>query len=270
MDIAGQQHWEHGYKVHGASTAFDPHRLDVRSHWQRRYHDFFVRAFSGAPTHERTLVEIGCGGSSILPYLSREFGFQVSGIDYSPAGCELARANLQAEGISADVICADVFELPKTMLEQFDVVVSFGVAEHFDDTASCIRAFARLLKPGGMMITTVPNMAGLVGLLQRSTNRHVYEMHTRLDATQLCSAHARAGLKVRECGYLLFANLSAVNLERDDNGGRWSNVRKVLATALRGITGAIWSIESMLGSLPPNRFTSPYAVCVASKLNSLP
>ncbi|WP_437830178.1 methyltransferase domain-containing protein [Sorangium sp. So ce1153] len=36
-----------------------------------------------------------------------------------------------------------------------DAVVSPGVVEHFEDTAGCLRACARYLRPGGPIITEV-------------------------------------------------------------------------------------------------------------------
>jgi SAM-dependent methyltransferase len=61
---------------------------------------------------------------------------------------------LDAAGVPGEIVCADLFAPPPHLLAQFDVVVSFGVVEHFDDTAACVAACARLVKPGGLMVTT--------------------------------------------------------------------------------------------------------------------
>ncbi|MEI4878398.1 hypothetical protein, partial [Klebsiella pneumoniae] len=40
------------------------------------------------------VLEIGGGGSRVLPYLGLNFGFEVCGTDFSFSGCRLLRANL--------------------------------------------------------------------------------------------------------------------------------------------------------------------------------
>ncbi len=50
----------------------------------------------------------------------------------------------------------DVFD--RGLIErQFDVVVSFGFIEHFDDPEPAIRRHVELCKPGGVVFITVPN-----------------------------------------------------------------------------------------------------------------
>ena len=41
---------------------------------------------------------------------------------------------LSIEGVKGDIVCADFFSPPESMIEEFDVVISFGVLEHFEDT----------------------------------------------------------------------------------------------------------------------------------------
>lgn len=266
-DKAGQQYWERGYQsaASGADArGFDPHRGKARDFWKRTFHDYFSKAFAGLETSGRRLVEVGAGGSTILPYFGREFGFHVVGLDYAPAGCELVEQILTREGVAGEVVCADIFRPPAAEVGRADVVVSFGVVEHFSDPADCVRACAALLKPGGLMITTVPNMAGFVGFLQRTLDRDVYEKHVALNVERLRSAHERAGLTVVDTRYVLFAHLGVVNINETKPGlGR--QLRSAALALLKGTTGALWFLEQRLGALPANAFTSPYVFCLARK-----
>src|SRR5579862_6264886 len=86
-------------------------------------------ARTGGSKNCRTL-ELGGGGSRILPYLARKFGFRVFGSDFSPRGCRLLQANLRLVGIDGAVVCEDLFH--SSLAEQsFDVVYSSGLIEHF-------------------------------------------------------------------------------------------------------------------------------------------
>jgi len=163
----------------------------------------FLRLFEKSETSSMRLLEIGCAKSAWLPYFAKEFGFSVSGLDYSPIGCEMARKVLQANEIVAEVVCADLFSPPDNMLGVFDVVVSLGVVEHFEDTASCLKAVSSFLKPGGMLITSIPNMVGWIGSIQKAVNRPIYDIHQLIDPAMLKEAHELAGFDVLECKYFV-------------------------------------------------------------------
>ena len=105
----------------------------------------FLRLFANSETSSMRLLEIGCAKSAWLPYFAKEFSLSVCGLDYSPIGCQMSRKILQANGVVAEVFCADLFSPPDNMLGVFDVVVSLGVVEHFEDTASCLNAVSSFL-----------------------------------------------------------------------------------------------------------------------------
>jgi cyclopropane fatty-acyl-phospholipid synthase-like methyltransferase len=93
------------------------------------------------------------------------------------------------------VLCTNFFDVPPQLLERFDFVVSFGVAEHFRPTVDFVRCAARYLRAGGTMITTIPNLRGtLFGFLQRHLARSIYDKHVPLNLAQLVEAHQEAGL----------------------------------------------------------------------------
>jgi len=257
-DRAGSAYWNAQETNKVLRPAFDPGPKTVRNFGRRTLDAFLRRHLEALPNSSR-LIELGCGGSTMLPYFHKKFGFEVAGLDYSEQGCALATQICLQNGCKAQIVCADLFSAPPEMRQAFDVVVSFGLAEHFADTAGCIRAFSSYLRNGGMMITTVPNMAGLVGKLQKFADRHVFDTHVVLDAEGLCAAHADPSLTVLECGYLSFLNFGVVN------PGRASIAKRLVLTLSRGITGVCWAVESMVGSLRANKITSPYAYCVARK-----
>lgn len=265
QDKAGKAYWDQTYEAPSLPRVFDPHPRGVRNYAKRRFHAYFSRLFAHMATSQADLLEIGCGASTFLPYLGKEFGFNVSGIDYSEAGCDVASRTLAREGVHGNIICADAFHVPEDMFGHFDVVVSFGVAEHFSNTAACIAAFSKFLKPGGLIITFIPNLVGLIGLLERVLDRSVYEKHVLLDRKSLQAAHQDAGLLIQSCDYFLFANFGVANINEIPKGSvEWYAKRAVLKS-LEGLTGMIWFLETVLWPFPSNRITSPYVVCAAKK-----
>lgn len=222
----------------------------------RAWHDFFRATLADVPPGSR-LLEIGAARSRWLPYFAQHFGLQVTGLDYSEAGCDQARAILARSGRRGDVVCADLFAPPPHLLGRFDIVVSFGVVEHFPDTCGAIVAGARLLAAGGRMITTVPNMRGSIGSLQRLLDPKVYGIHVPLRPRDLKVAHDRAGLTVDRCGYVMPANWRVVVVHPGRRG------RRAIRCLLGAATKLIWAADRAGVTIPTNRMTSPYLACVA-------
>jgi SAM-dependent methyltransferase len=259
-DKAGQRYWEGAWSGAAVPVAVNPRIRGLNNYVNRRIHERLSSVFTGvAPAS--ALLEIGCGASAWLPYFAREFGFRVAGVDYSPEGCGLARAALRRAGVEADVVCTDFFTPPPGLLEAYDLVFSFGVAEHFTDTAGCLRSFLRFLKPGGLMVTIVPNMNGITGALQRLVDRTVYDIHVPLDRSALELAHRGAGLTEVRCEHLLAMNLNVVNAERR----RGTIFYRAFVRGRSWISKGVWVLESALAPLPPNPLTSPYLLCVGRK-----
>ena len=219
-----------------------PAPIDDQSPLYRGYADFLKKVLAG---RSGSLLEIGCACSGWLPYLAKR-GFGVSGIDYSPVGCQQARMMLDRERCGGDIYERDAFADNPDLVGRFDVVLSLGVVEHFSNTAEPIRAFSRYLKPQGMLISTCPNMTGLLGLSQKLLDRAIYELHVPLTAELLRDAHERVGLTVRHCNYIGSLDFHIINVR----GGGWRTVAHRVLMRLSRIgwklplhlePGPIWS-----------------------------
>ena len=259
---ADKAHWEQVWSDASIPPAADPEVGGIRNLFVRRMDGLFRQIFS-QPAKNKQLLELGCGSSVWLPYFAQRFGFGVSGIDYSPRGCRLAEEILEKEGVAGRVYHADFFNPPEELIERFDVVYSAGVAEHFDPTAPCIAAFAKYLKPGGLMITIVPNLAGAVGRMLKMFNPPLYDVHVPLKATDLRSAHEAAGLQVERCGY--FLSTGCVASTSGLKPGPTTAAKQYIIDALRRLAAVIWWVEDKTVRAPGTRLLSPFIVCVARK-----
>lgn len=96
------------------------------------------------------VLDVGCGEGYGLRELARS-GFRPLGVD--PAGEPLRRFRQGAR--VAEVIRSSAERLPLKN-ETFDGVVSVEVIEHMEDPASGLRSARRVLRPGGVLVTTTP------------------------------------------------------------------------------------------------------------------
>jgi 2-polyprenyl-3-methyl-5-hydroxy-6-metoxy-1,4-benzoquinol methylase len=259
-DRAGAEFWEDWWKRTPLPSPFDPYRPGLKNYVVRRFHHTFELLFEGYDTSSMELAEVGCAQSVYLPYFAKQFGFKVCGIDRSEMGCDRARAILEREGVKGEVYCGDFFSLPPHLTARFDVVVSFGVVEHFEPAAEAVRAMVRLLRPEGRMFTNIPNLTGILRC-QKLFDRDIYDAHVALTREGLASAHRDAGLEVESCDYFLPVSLNVFNLERwPRHFLYWLATRSFTA-----LSRAVWLVDENVFRLPQNRWTSPYISCVGRK-----
>jgi 2-polyprenyl-3-methyl-5-hydroxy-6-metoxy-1,4-benzoquinol methylase len=262
-DIAGEEFWEEWWKRTRLPLppALDPHRPGLKNYEVRRFHQAFQQLFKGYDASSTELVEIGCAQSVYLPYFAKNFGFKVAGIDRSETGCGRARKILEREGVKGEIYSADFFAVPPELIGRFDVVISFGVIEHFKQTAEALRAMAKLLKPGGRMFDDIPNLTGVLGRYQKLLDRVIYDAHVPMSREKLASAHQEAGLEIESCDYFMPICLEVINVERwPRNLLYWFTIRSHTA-----ISRAVWFVDDHVVRLPQNRWTSPFICCVSRK-----
>jgi SAM-dependent methyltransferase len=210
------------------------------------------------------IIELGCARSRWLPLFGRRYGVEPTGIDYSDIGCDAARRLLHDAGVKGEVRNRDFFDCPPDLEGVFDVTFSSGVVEHFRDTSGCLRAFARYLRPGGVMVTAIPNLRGAIGFVQRLVDRHVYELHVPLDADELAAAHSRADLIVGTTEYVMSTNFWVLNLAGTQSGTPTWVLKRLVLGALGRASNGIWRIEDRIKPWPTSRLLSPYVVTVAT------
>lgn len=264
QDIAGKSHWDAVWNDGEIPTAADPAHNGLGNLYIRRMDAFFGQIF-GTGARGRSMLELGCGGSIWLPYFARRFGMNVSGIDYSESGCAREDEILRRSVVEGRIVCGDFFSPPTELLNSFDYAYSGGVAEHFRPTEACIAAFAAFLKPGGTLITMVPNMTGLVGWLQKRLDKSVYDLHVPLTAEALVSAHEKAGLEILHCGYFLSSGFGIVNASSSAGSRTSSKLKQRFIKALGRMSVITWLVEDWSQKLPATKLFSPQVYCVARK-----
>ncbi len=108
------------------------------------------------------VIEIGAGMGTNAALMA-ERGAKVTVLDYSPKAIERAKQFFQGMGLPATFVLQDALALPEELLGQYEVSMSFGLAEHFlgPPRIRIIRAHLDLLRPGGLTFVSVPNKNNL-------------------------------------------------------------------------------------------------------------
>lgn len=270
QDKAGQEYWNQTWDDYPLPSAWDVDSKCLLNHVEREFFLWIARTLDslGKTGPDVHLVEVGCARSQALPVLAKRLGLSVAGIDYSPNGCEQTQVMMKREGVRGEVYCLDIFAVPDSLKGKFDVVVSFGLIEHFSNTNEIVSALAGLLKPGGVILTNIPNMRGTTGFVQKILNRGIYDIHVPLTPSQVESAHEAAGLCAIDADYFLSSNYGVVNLGDPNrrNPGWWA--KKISLAILARVSMVVWWVERKHGKLPVSQAFSPYVNCIAMRPRS--
>ncbi len=134
------------------------------------------------------VADLGCGCGRMLQLLSQQY--EAVGVDVSPLAVEFAKKrNVKVvEGRLPN----DVPLTPGT----FDAVLMLDVLEHLDDDVDSAAAAAKLLKPGGIFLLTVPAYQWLFG--PHDVAHHHRQRYTR---GQLELVLREAALEVKYSSY---------------------------------------------------------------------
>ena len=146
-------------------------------------------------------IEIGCGTGNYMVYINKEFGYWIDGLDYSD-NMAYVRANLLYNGIQdAELFNGDFFEFMPA--KKYDLVLSGGFAEHFDDYELVVRRHAEWAKPGGLVVIIVPNLTHIHRLLCGLFAPEVLRVHRFpiMRNNVMRETLEKAGLRVLHCEY---------------------------------------------------------------------
>lgn len=146
------------------------------------------------------LVDLGCGGGLLAPYLAGK-GYRHVGVD--PVGTSLAIA--AAHGVTA--LAGDAYRVPLAD-RCCDVVAAGELLEHVAEPDRVLAEAARLLRPGGLLVgdtinrTAVARLA-LVRIGERVPGlvpRGIHDPDLFVPPRRVIAAGARYGLRVEVRG----------------------------------------------------------------------
>lgn len=98
-------------------------------------------------------LEVGCGSARLSCLLAGR-GFRTVGVDTSRAALQGARQNYRHTGLPGSFVLGSGFALPFSH-GSFDLVMSTGLLEHYDDPSALVEEMVRVLRPGGLFYSDI-------------------------------------------------------------------------------------------------------------------
>lgn len=139
--------------------------MAINSYYKRLYEDFIVEEYSRKAAQiilnlikseikeKDNVLEAGCGNGEFASILKKIFSVDITGMEISESGIKKAKSR------GVNVIRADLQNKFPFKNEEFDVIFSGQVIEHLYNPDFFLDECFRVLKKGGKLILTTPNLA---------------------------------------------------------------------------------------------------------------
>ena len=244
MDFIKQEKWDSVY----SNITFSKPRFNDQ-----------IRIFlqNYIPLRNGTCFEIGCYPGTYLSVLG-EMGFQLNGIDLTPNTDTKLVEWLKSFDFNIGKIERNDF-LKCTNNIKYDLVVSFGFIEHFKDYGKIILKQSEMIKKGGFIVLTTPNLnRPFLYYLHKLFNPKTLKIHNicAMEPEKWKKIIENEGFEILFCGHFGYFNFWIENESR----GKFKRM-------LLSIFVKILPIISKI--LPRNNKSfSPYIGLVAKKINS--
>lgn len=214
--------------------------------------------FGSKPDTERTILDIGCGTGAMSKRLTR-WGRVVSA-DFSPLALQFSRRR----GLE-NLVTADAMHLPFSE-GHFDALVAMDMLEHLPDDKAALAEFYRVLKPGGVVLATVPAYPHLW-----SEHDVALMHHRRYMRPELRSRFTEAGFHLDKVSHTMTALYPLVALQRRLNARKphSDNPQATMPLFPAPINAALKGLVTVENAMA-RRVDFPFGVtllCIATKPN---
>jgi 2-polyprenyl-3-methyl-5-hydroxy-6-metoxy-1,4-benzoquinol methylase len=150
------------------SVAF---HADLAPGWEQRYTKKSFRARIAALAEcligelfgGSIWLDAGCGTGTLSRWLA-ERGCAVLGVDAASSMIAAAEALSENAAVECRPEFARIESIERLRLDRgsFDGILCSSVLEYVDDPVGCLAEFVRVLKPGGLLLVSIPNRVSIV------------------------------------------------------------------------------------------------------------
>lgn len=204
----------------------------------------------------KTAIELGGFPGYYAVFLKKYLKIDVTLLDYF-VHLPITEALLRTNGLANDaieIIETDLFKYSSA--EQYDLVLSCGLIEHFNDTTDIINRHIAFVKRGGTLFITLPNFRALNGWFQQKFDKDNYDKHNIdcMNPELLANICKTAGLEVVQARY--FGRFSL-----------WLENEKEKSLGLRLLKKSMWLTGKIFTKVFAfdSKQLSPYIILEAKK-----
>lgn len=181
------------------------HRVETEHWWFAGRRDLLSILLRQADVGTASrILDVGCSAGATLRRLREDGYMQSVGIDISEQAIERCRR----QGLdNVHVMDAQAPDFPDG---SFDVILASDVLEHVADESAAVRAWFRLLRPGGILVALVPAF-----MLLWSPHDEANHHRKRYRLGELRACVEQGGFRTERASYwncLLFVPAAAVRL----------------------------------------------------------
>lgn len=205
----------------------------------------------------QNLIEIGGFPGYYSVWASSKFNISSTLLDFYiiPSLTEKLKDINQCKK-DIQLVQKDLFSAGNELFNSYDLCISNGLIEHFEDTQDIINRHINYLKPGGTLFISLPNFTGLNGWFQKKFDPENYEKHyiRCMDPKFLKQTCIEIGLTNIQVNY---SGKFMLWLENEDLQPQWVKIFKFLIWLPLKIFFKIVPIET--------KWFSPYLYIIAKK-----
>lgn len=170
-------------------------RLELRHFWFRARNRLIVHALRKYLASSKSFLEIGCGTGTVLGAIHAALPHvAASGSELFVEGLAFARARVP----DVRLMQMDATLIP--FIDEFDGIGAFDVLEHIDDDRRVLGEVHRALRPGGIVVLTVPQHPWLWS--HQDELAHHVRRYRRRELED----------KLRQCGFRILQSTSFVTI----------------------------------------------------------
>jgi methionine biosynthesis protein MetW len=186
-----------------------------------------------------SVLDVGCGAGRLSRLLSAR-GASVTGIERDPRAAARARAHC-ARVIEADLAGAD----PLPPGDLYDAVVCADVLEHLERPDLALAALATHVRPGGLAIVSLPNVAHYEVRLRLLAGRFDYAPSGILDRSHLRFFTRRTALElIRQSGLRVLAVDAVYAVPLGRLARFWPGMPRALGSLSPRLFAAQWVLQA--------------------------
>ncbi len=168
--LTTQEYWESYYK-----TENKPQKEQIINICSTYDHFFEQLINSNAVSPPKTVIEIGGYPGRYLAYLGNKYNLTPTSFDYNSDAVKI-KENMEAMNVKNYHIIQDDFFTYQPQ-EQYDIVISNGFIEHFENFDEALDRHLLYLKKGGTLMVNIPNMRNYIRYYKLAVDKSNLEIH---------------------------------------------------------------------------------------------